>query len=122
MGPIKIRDLIDLAAVDTNDAQGNLTQLYQWRYDYSMTATKAVSALGASLLVAMIVAETQVKKGQPGIWVLAGFAGSGAMLIVGIIMYLRIRSLSRQYIAARTVLAQLVSIRPFISRFNRARP
>lgn len=123
MRDVEVRDLFDLASGEVDDPHEKLSQLYQWIYDYSMTGTKALTAFGASFLIAITVAVIQESHHQIGPYVIAGFSGSGLTLLVGFIRYLQLRGLSKQYLAAHVLLSEVSQIRSFLTLYkNSQRP
>src|SRR6266567_3169291 len=106
MHSVEVRDLFDLAAGDVEDPHEKLSKLYDWIYDYSMTGAKALTAFGASFLVAIIIAIIQESKHQIGPYVIAGFAGSGLTLTIGFVRYIRVRNVSKEYLEAHLLLSK----------------
>ncbi len=118
MRDVEVRELFDLASGEVDDPHEKLSQLYQWIYDYGMTGAKALTAFGASFLIAITVAIIQESKHQIGPYVIAGFAGSGLTLLVGLIRYLQLRDLSKQYLAAHMLLSEVSKIRSFLTLYK----
>jgi hypothetical protein len=118
MRDVEVRDLFDLASGEVDNPHEKLSQLYQWIYDYSMTGAKALTAFGASFLIAITVAIIQESKHEIGPYVIAGFAGSGLTLVVGFIRYLQVRGVSNQYLAAHLLLSEVSRIRSFLTLYK----
>jgi len=115
MRDVEVRDLLDLTALEVDNPHDKLTQLYLWMYDYSMTGAKALTAFGASLLVGLIVAVIDEKSTHAvGSYVIVGFIGAGLTIAIGAFRYLKVRSLSKQFMDAHYLLAELSRIRPFL--------
>ena len=118
MRDVEVRDLLDMIALQVEDPQEKLTQLYQWSYDYSMTGSKALTAFGASLLVGLSIAVVQEKSPQVGPYVIIGFVGAGLTIAVGALRYFRLRNLSRQFMEAHYLLSEISRIRPFLQLYR----
>jgi hypothetical protein len=114
MRDVEVRDILELTAREVNDPPEKLTQLYQWIYDYSMTGAKAITAFGASLLIAITIALIQEKNHQFNNYIIAGYAGSGLTILVGVSRYFTLRSLSKQYLAAHYLLSEVTRIQRFL--------
>jgi hypothetical protein len=119
MHDVEVRDLLDLAALDVDSPDEKLTQLYLWKYDYTMTGAKALTAFGASLLVGLALAVVQEKSPQLGLYIIAGFVGAALTIAVGAFRYVRVRSLSSQYMAAHHLLSELSQIKPFLVLYRK---
>jgi Flp pilus assembly protein TadB len=115
MRDVQVRDLLELTALDVDNPDEKLTQLYLWMYDYSMTGAKALTAFGASLLIGLVVAVIEEKSTHAiGSYVVVGFIGAGLTIVVGALRYARIRKLSKQFMDAHYLLAELARVRPFL--------
>lgn len=114
MRDVEVRDLLELTALEVNDPHAKLTQLYLWKYDYSMTGAKALTAFGASLLVGLLIAVIGEKSHAIGAYIIAGFIGAGLTITVGAFRYLQIRGLSRQFMDAHYLLSELSRVQPFL--------
>lgn len=120
MRDVEVRDLLELAALEVDNPHEKLTQLYIWMYDYAMTGAKALTAFGASLLVGLTIAVIQEKSHQLGPYVIAGFVGAGLTIVVGALRYLRIRSLSKQFMAAHYLLSEVSRVQPFLALYRKS--
>jgi len=118
MRDINVRDLLDLVGSDVDNPQEKLSQLYLWKYDYAMTAAKATTAAGASFLVGLFIALLQAKPHLATTEVVTGFIGAGVLIIIGIFQYIRLRAVSRQFIAAHYLLSEVVRMRPFLQLYR----
>jgi hypothetical protein len=115
MRDVEVRDLLELTALDVDNPDEKLTQLYLWMYDYSMTGAKALTAFGASLLIGLVVAVIEEKSTHAiESYVVVGFIGAGLTIVVGALRYLRVRKLSKQFMDAHYLLAELARVRPFL--------
>jgi hypothetical protein len=119
MRDVEVRDLLELTALEVDNPHEKLTQLYLWMYDYSMTGAKALTAFGASLLVGLIVAAIEEKSTRAiGSYVIIGFIGAGLTIAMGALRYFRIRNLSKQFMDAHYLLAELSRVRPFLMLYR----
>src|SRR6266567_7229507 len=118
MRDIDVRDLLDLVVSDVADPHEKLSQLYLWKYDYAMTAAKATTAAGATFLVGLILALMQVKPHLTSRIIIAGFVGAGVLILVGILQYIRLRIIYKQFVAAHYLLSEVVKMREFLQLFR----
>jgi hypothetical protein len=122
MRDVEVRDLLELTALDVDNPHDKLTQLYLWMYDYSMTGAKALTAFGATLLAALVIAFIQEKDHRLDIYLVLGFIGAGITIMVGAYRYFTIRRLSREFMDAHYLLSELSQIRPFLLLYRKAKP
>jgi hypothetical protein len=117
---VEVRDLLELTALEVDNPHDKLTQLYLWMYDYSMTGAKALTAFGGTLLASLAIAV--ITSHRVGWYVGAGFLGSAITIGVGVLRYVRIRRLSRQFMDAHYLLSEIERVRPFVQLYRAGRP
>jgi len=115
---MRLRNLLDLASADLENAHEELSQIYKWKFEHQITAAKASVAAGASLAVAITVALFQAKVTVTHALVAAGYAGAGVVIVLGIIQYYRVRVLYQQFISAHFLLSEVTKLKPFLQRYG----
>jgi hypothetical protein len=114
---VQIDDVLRLARADLDDASSQLDQIYEWQYDRATTSAKAIVGLGASLAIALVAAALAHGKAS---WlpIIGGAAGALVLIIAGIVVYMRVKLIYREYIAAHELLAEALEVRTFLRRYN----
>jgi hypothetical protein len=117
-GDVQVRDLLDLTALEVDDPHEKLTQLYLWKYDYGMTGAKAITAAGASLFIGLIVAILQAKPHTDIKPEVVGMVSAGVIMLIGILRYLSLQAISRQFMSAHYLLSDVSRLKPFLQRYR----
>jgi hypothetical protein len=115
---LQLRHLLDLATSDLEDAHEELTQIFKWKFEHSITGAKATAAAGASLIVALVVAQFQAKVQVSGVLLTSGFVGAVLVMLFGILQYYRVRMMYQQYVAAHFLLSEITKMKPFLQRYT----
>ena len=118
MRDIDVRDLLDLVVSEVDDPHQKLSQLYLWKYDHAMTAAKSITAAGITFLIGLVLAVLQAKSNIADSEVIAGFIGAGVIVIIGIIQYVRLRVIYKQFVAAHYLLSEVARMRPFLQLYR----
>ena len=113
-----MQDLLDLTALEVDNPHDKLTQLYLWKYDYGMTGAKATTAAGASLLVGLIVVILQAKPHTDIKPEIVGVISAGVIMLFGVLRYLSLQAISRQFMAAHYLLSEVSKLKPFLQRYR----
>jgi hypothetical protein len=117
-GDVEVRDLLDLTALEVDNPHDKLTQLYLWKYDYGMTGAKAITAAGASLFVGLIVVVLQAKPHTGIKPEVIGMISAGVIMSFGILRYLSLQAISRQFMSAHYLLSEVSKLKPFLQRYR----
>lgn len=117
-GDVKVQDLLDLTALEVDNPHDKLTQLYLWKYDYGMTGAKAVTAAGASLFVGLIVVILQAKPHTDLTPEIVGTVSAGVIMLFGVLRYLSLQTISRQFMSAHYLLSEVSKLKPFLQRYG----
>ena len=117
-GDVKVQDLLDLTALEVDNPHDKLTQLYLWKYDYGMTGAKAITAAGASLFVGLIVVILQAKPHTDLKPEVVGTVSAGVIMLFGILRYLSLQAISRQFMSAHYLLSEVSKLKPFLQRYR----
>jgi hypothetical protein len=117
-GDIELRNLLDLTAFEVDDPDEKLTQLYLWKYDRVMTASKAITATGASLIIGLIVAILQAKPHTDTKPEIIGISSAAVIILIGAVRYLSLQKISQQFMYAHYLLAEISKLKPFLQRYR----
>lgn len=120
-GDVEVRNLLDLTAFEVDNPHEKLTQLYLWKYDHAMTAVKAITAAGASLLVGLVVAILQAKPHADTTPEIVGISSAAVTILIGVVRYLGLRKISQQFMSAHYLLAEVSKLKPFLQRYGGGR-
>jgi hypothetical protein len=118
--PVLVRDLVDLATVDTDDAHALLTSLYSWKYEHIVTSAKALAGAGSAIGVATLVPLIQANKATTiewG-WIIAAWITGAVLILSGAAAFSFARRVHSEFVAAQALLSELLELRPFIRRFR----
>lgn len=118
--PVQVADLIDLATVESDDPHTLLTSLYGWKYEHMTTAAKAMAGAGSAIAVATLVPLIQVDKGTSTAWgwLVAAWISSGLLILLGSILFSLARRVHAEFVAAQSLLAELIEVRSFIRLYR----
>ena len=120
-GDVEVRNLLDLVAFEVDNPHEKLTQLYLWKYDRAMTAVKAITAAGASLLVGLIAAILQAKPHAYTTPEIVGISSAAMIILIGAVRYISLRKVSQQFMFAHYLLAEVSKLEPFLQRYKSGR-
>jgi hypothetical protein len=120
MTNIRIRDLIDLVASETPEPGKSLEKVFEWAHSRNLELIKWLLALAAALLAPLAIAFARGDLGTRAstLWLAWTLFGSVLFAGIGLTMLARGRRLYRRYIAAQTLLGELMKIAPFIERYR----
>lgn len=118
--PVQVRDLVDLATIDTDDAHSLLTSLYSWKYEHITTSAKALAGAGSAIGVATLLPLIQVDKTTTFEWgwIVAAWITGGVLILSGAIAFSFARRVHSEFVAAQALLSELLEISAFIRRFR----
>ena len=118
MKDITLKDLIDLVASDTPEAEVRIEKMFDWHFHRDMTITKWVLGAAASLIVAVLVAFSKAELNLEWwqISIITIFALSTSTY--GIFRIVKMRSLHRQFVATLKLYSEFKRIDTFIRRYR----
>ena len=117
---LQVRDLMDLAAMEGDDAAGVLSTVYGWLYDHLIARAKALAAAGSAVALTTILPIISPSKSEPPsqIAIVVTLLAAAVLLVVGLVMYFRARQVHIEFIAAQSLLSELIELRPFLRRLR----
>jgi hypothetical protein len=120
MTNIRIRDLIDLVASKTPEPAKALEKIFQWAHSRNLELIKWLLALAAALLAPLAIAFARGDVGNHASvsWLAWTLFGSVLFAGIGLTLLARGRRLYRRYLAAQTLLGELMKIAAFIERYR----
>lgn len=120
MNKVTIHDLIDLVASGIPDAEARLEKVFECAHARNLELVKWLLALAAALLAGIVVA---LVKADPTAKISIRVVeltlfGAGVAAAAGILLLVRGYRVYRTYLAAQTLLGEIVKIRPFIELYR----
>lgn len=118
MRALQVSDVLDLAAVDSDDVEDRLQKLFEWDFERSMTAIRLIFGAAGSVVVALLAAlfrpDSSLRTWH--IVTILGFAGVLALLGIG--MLWRMRTNHRRFVAALQLLAAAKDLGPLLRLYR----
>ncbi len=118
--PVEVRDLIDLAVIESEDPHALLTAVYQWKYDYLTTAAKALAGAGSAVVLATLVPVIQIDHASPLNWfsLIVAWVAAAVLIVIGAGTFSLARRVHSEFVAAQSLLAELVDVRAFVRLYR----
>jgi hypothetical protein len=115
---LRVADVLDLAAVDSDAAEDRLQKLFEWDFERTMTSVRLVFGAAGSVVVALLAAlfrpDSSLKT-----WHIATILGfAGVLALVGIGMLWRMRTNHRQFVAALQLLTAAADLGPLLRLYR----
>lgn len=102
---IRVREIWDLGSSGVSDPSARLDQLYAWYVGHLENRARGILFLGASSVAVVIAGLFQHQHGTTWVPLIAASAASVVVLFVGLVLYIRIGQVYREYVAAQRFLA-----------------
>jgi hypothetical protein len=117
---VTVHDLIDLVASGISDPEARLEKVFECAHARNLELVKWLLALGAALVAGIVVA---VVKADPTAKISIRVVeltlfGAGVTAAAGIFLLMRGYRIYRTYLAAQTLLGEIVKIRPFVELYR----
>ena len=111
---------MDMAASHPLTAAEHLARVYEWKREQSATTGKALAGAGLALMIAPIVPVVAQDAAVPLAWlaILVTWASAVILLVAGSIVFSRTQRIDTEYLAAQSLLAELVEIHPFLKLYK----
>lgn len=118
--PVEVRDLIDLAAIESEDPHSFLTAVYQWKYQHLTTAAKALAGAGSAVMLATLVPVIQVDDSSSLNWpsLIVAWGAAAILILIGAGTFSLARRVHSEFVAAQSLLAELVDVRAFVKLYR----
>jgi predicted lysophospholipase L1 biosynthesis ABC-type transport system permease subunit len=115
---LQVADVLDLAAIDSEDAEDRLQKVFEWDFERTMTSIRLVFGAAGSVVVALLAAlfrpDSELKTWH--IVAILGFAG--VLAIVGVSMLWRMRTNHRRFVAALQLLSTANHLGPLLKLYR----
>lgn len=120
---VTIAVIMRLVAADPAAAAAHLTKVYEWKYSEAITVAKALAGTGGALILALLVPalapDTTAPLSVAGAIVV--FASAAVAIGVGSLLFVWARRIHLEFLAAETLVGQIVEIRPFLKLYESTR-
>lgn len=118
--PVEVRDLIDLAVIESEDPHTLLTSVYQWKYEHLTTAAKALAGAGSAVALATLVPVVQVDNSASLSWfsLIVAWVAAAVLIAIGAGTFSLARRVHSEFVAAQSLLAELVDVRAFVKLYR----
>ena len=112
--------LMDLAASTPDTAAEHLAKIYEWKHSQISSTGKAFAGGGLALFLAPLVPVLAPEVGATLTWfgVVITWTAAGLLFVVGSIVFFEARKLEAEYLAAQSLLGQIVEIHPFLRLYK----
>ncbi|WP_435744728.1 hypothetical protein [Microbacterium sp. PMB16] len=120
--PIDVNDLISLAVVESDDPHALLTAVYEWKYEHLTTAAKATAGAGSAIVLATLVPVIQVDPSTTLNWfsLIVAWVAAAVLILIGAGVFSVARKVHSEFLAAQSLLAELIDVRPFVRLYQTA--
>jgi hypothetical protein len=118
MRDLQLRDLLDLVSSDVSDPEDRVFQMYAWHFEHTMTAVKIVLGAAGSLFVAVLIAFFKKDIKVPWWESAVAFVATFLATAYGVYLFLRLRSIHKQYVATLRLLSNVKALSPFIKLYQ----
>lgn len=114
-----MRDLLDLATSEVQEAPDHLQKAYDWYFERRMTEVRLAFGAAGSLVIAFLAALFR-EGAQIEVWQLVVAAVAVAsLLVLGLWRLRQLRSIHREYLAALQLYSSLVRLGPVLRLYRR---
>jgi hypothetical protein len=120
MQSLSIRDLLDMATADVDNAPERIEEMYRWHFEREMTAIKLTLGAAATLLATLVIAHFEGKIAAPRWQTIGALAGAFLTGSYGAYRYWQLRRIQRQFVAALRLYTALQRSSDFLRLYLRA--
>lgn len=118
MRSLRVSDVLDLAAVDSDDAEDRLQKVFEWDFERMMTSIRLVFGAAGSVVVALLAALFRPDSALKA-WHIAAILGLATVLtLIGMGMLWRMRTNHRRFVAALQLLAAAGDLGPLLRLYR----
>lgn len=118
MKDLDFNDMFELAIVEIDNPNEQLTHIYQWYFERAIVSIKLTFGLGGSLVLSLLLAmfneNFKISTVQFGILMI----GSGIIIIYGMYRFRSLRNLHKEYIYSLSLLKKLIPLVPFLKQYR----
>lgn len=121
MKDITLKELIDIAVSEVPTPDDRIEKMFEWHFERELTITKWLLGAAASIFVAMLISYYK-KEFDVELWqIILGILFVLFSFSYGIYRLYRLRNIHKQFVAALTLMKELLNIVPFIKTYRSLR-
>lgn len=118
MRSLTVSDVLDLAAVSSDDSEERLQKVFEWDFERSMTSIRLVFGAAGSVVVALLAALFRPEN-ELRTWHIVAILGlAGTLAAIGVLMLWRMRTNHRRFVAALQLLSTAQDLGPLLRLYR----